>query len=342
MTRQSSPLSINIISESEFTVQGHGVHTAFVEMRDSLRRLPEAVDVVTNAKGKYDIVHVHTPGLYSLRRLLRSGRKRVISAHVVPDSFVGSLKAAKVWAPLAKWWLRLLYNRADLVFAVSEYTKQELQKLGVKRRIEVLYNTIDTTKYANSPAQKQAARKALGIKQDAFVVVGSGQVQPRKRVDVLVSLARQFPDIQCIWVGGVPFGAVAAENRAMQRMMKHSLRNMTFTDVIPLEKVADYYRAADVFMLPSEQETFGLVVVEAAAAGLPVILRDIHDYDDTFRGHALLAKADEDFGRLVQQLRNDPVMYRRAQSGSKGIAARFDSKAGAERLMGFYRELLES
>ncbi|MDO4773674.1 MAG: glycosyltransferase [Candidatus Saccharibacteria bacterium] len=342
MTQQSSPLRVDMISESEFTVQGHGVHTAYVEMRDSLRQLPKEVDIKTNTAGKFDIVHVHTVGLYSLWRLLFSGRRRVVSAHVVPDSFIGSLKGARVWRPLAKWWLRFFYNRADLVLAVSTYTKAELQKLGVKRRIEVLYNTIDTKKYHTSPQLKKAARQSLGIDQDAFVVISSGQVQPRKRVDVMAAIARRLPDTTVIWVGGVPFGAVAADNRSMQHMMNHPPQNMMFTGVVPLEAMVDYYRAADVFVLPSEQETFGLVVVEAAAAGLPVVLRDIHDYDDTFRGGAVMAEADDDFIRAVQRLRDDAELYAQQQTAAGRIAQRFDSKAGAERLLTLYRELLES
>lgn len=338
-SKESAIISVNLISESEFSVQGHGVHTAFVEMRDSLRKLP-GVKVSVNAKGKFDIVHVHTPGPYSIRKLLTTGRKKVISAHVVPDSFVGSLKAATLWRPLAKLWLRFLYNRADLVLAVSDYTEQELKKLGVKKPIEVMYNTIDTAKYTNSPAKKRAARKKLQIRPDAFVVVGSGQVQPRKRVDVFVDMAKKLPDVEFVWVGGVPFGAVAADNARMQKMMKNAPKNLKFTGVIPLEEVADYYRAADVFVLPSEQETFGLVVVEAAAAGLPVVLRDIHDYDTTFRNGVVMASSDDDFTSKVMKLRNDKTYMKESTVSAKKIVERFDSSAGAGRLVQFYRSLL--
>lgn len=328
-----------MVSESEFTVQGHGVHTAYVEMCDSLKKLPDA-EVFVNDKGKFDIVHVHTPGIFSLRKLLFSGRKRVISAHVVPDSFVGSLKAARAWRPLAKLWLRFFYNRADLVLAVSDYTKDELRKLGVKKRIEILYNTIDTQKYQNSPEKKLRARQKLGVDQGTFVVVGSGQVQPRKRVDIFIKLAQKMPDVNFFWVGGVPFGAAAAKNGVMQKMMKNPPDNMKFTGVIPLEEVADYYFAADAFILPSEQETFGMVVVEAAAAGLPVILRDIDDYNTTFRGDALMAKNDEDFAAQIESLRTDKSAYKKAQAGAARIAKRFDSATGAQKLVELYRSLL--
>ena len=183
-------------------------------------------------------------------------------------------------------------------------------------------------------------RQKLGISNDAFVVVGSGQVQPRKRVDVFFDMAEKMPDVEFVWVGGVPFGVIAAENGAMQRMMNNPPKNLKFTGVIPLDDVADYYRAADVFVLPSEQETFGLVVVEAAAAGLPVVLRDISDYDTTFRDGAVMASSDSDFVTQVDKLRRNKKFYSQQCLLAEKIAKRFDSSAGAERLVEFYRSLI--
>ena len=339
--KHKTRLKVDMISESEFTVQGHGVHTAFVEMTNALKARDDADVVVNEARPEADIVHAQTIGLYSARKLRTSGGKKVISGHVVPASFIGSIKGAKLAEPLARMYLRRFYNKADLVLAVSDYTKEELKKIGVKKPISVLYNTIDTTTYANSTAKKKAARQNLGINKDAFVVVGNGQVQPRKRVDVFFAMAQKMPEMEFVWVGGVPFGAIAAENGAMQKMMKNPPKNLKFTGVIPLEEVPDYYRAADAFVLPSEQETFGLVVVEAAAAGLPVVLRDISDYDTTFRDGAVMAASDDDFTVQVEKLRNNKKFYKQQQQAAEKIAKRFDSKAGGERLMEFYRSILD-
>ncbi len=334
-------MKIDMISESEFTVQGHGVHTAFVEVTNALKAREDADVAINTARKNADIVHTHTIGLYSARKLRQSGGKKVISGHVVPASFIGSLKGAKLAEPFARLYLRRFYNKADLVLAVSDYTKQELKKIGVKKPISVLYNTIDTAKYASSPAAKKSARRKLGIDKDAFVVIGSGQVQPRKRVDVFVAMANKMPDVEFVWVGGIPFGAIAAENGAMQKIMKKPPKNLKFTGVVPLDEMADYYRAADVFVLPSEQETFGLVVVEASAAGLPIVLRDVSDYDTTFRDGAVMAMSDDDFASQVDKLRTNKTFYRDQQKAATRIAKRFDSKAGGERLVEFYRSVLD-
>jgi len=327
-----------MISESEISVKGHGVHTAYVEMANALRRRKD-VRLTVNRADRPDICHIHTVGFFALRFLLMRRGKKVVSAHIVPASLVGSLLAAKYWLPLARWYLRKFYNRADLVLAVSDETRDEVKRLGVKKPIEIFYNIIDTSRYATSPARKRAARQRLGITDDAWLVIGNGQVQPRKRIDTFVRLAKELPDMQFIWVGGVPFKAAAADYGKMKQFMEHPPQNVQFTGVIPLESVREYYQAADVFLLPSDQETFGMVVVEAAASSLPVVLRDIHDYDHTFRDDALLAH-EKDFATVLRQLRSDKKMYAHAVRRAARIAERYDSEAGAEHLVALYKKLL--
>lgn len=331
-------MRVRVISESQFSVKGHGVHTAFVEHVNALKSRAD-VEVLTNAFGRCDITHFHTVGLYSLLHLVGNKSKKVISAHVVPASLVGSLVGAKVWLPLASAYLRWFYNRADVVLAVSDETKRELEQLGVKRPITVVYNTIDTSKYATTAADRITARETLSIPAEAWVVVGAGQVQPRKRVDDFVKVARELPDVRFIWVGGMPFGKLAAENSAMNKLVKSAPQNVTFTGVVEHELVKQYYRAANVFWLPSEQETFGLVVVEAAATGLPVLLRSIDDYRETFAPHALMVSVDKTAG-MIDMLRNDQSFYVQAAAHAAEIARQFDSETGAETLIAVYRRLL--
>lgn len=331
-------IKVTMVSESESTVQGHGVHTAYVELTNALKKRDD-VEVVVNRFGKSDITHLHTVGLYALRHLLSGSSKKVVSAHIVPDSLVGSLVGAKLWLPLASLYLKWFYNRADMLFAVSDETKRTLVSLGVKKPIEIVYNLVDTSRYTTTSADKTAARKALGIAEDAWVVVGSGQVQPRKRVDDFVAAAKALCDMHFVWVGGMPFGKLAADHGAMLRMIESAPDNFTCTGVVEHEAVKQYYQAADVFWLPSEQETFGLVVVEAAAAGLPVVLRDIPDYTETFASDALLCKPEQ-VTNMLKLLRDDKKFYLRAKEHVGMIAKRYDSVEGAKHVLMHYQSLL--
>lgn len=340
-----SQLRINMISESAISVQGHGVHTAYEEMCRLLEVRSDVV-LIRNEFSKYiecDIIHIHTVGTRTWGKLLQDGPKKVISAHVVPDSFVGSLVGARFWRPLAVQYLRWFYNRADLVFAVSAQTKRELLALGVKKPIAVLHNSVDTARYqlADDITSRTATRKKYGIAEDTFVVIGAGQVQPRKRVDLFVKAAKALPEVTFVWVGGMPFGHLAADYRDMEKLMATKLPNLIFAGMVELEEMASLYQMADLFWLPSEQETFGLVVVEAAAAGLPVLLRRSDDYADTFKNDAQYG-SDESFIGDIRMIQSDLAHREMLIKGAKAIAQRFDSEVIGEALVDHYRSLLDN
>jgi 1,2-diacylglycerol-3-alpha-glucose alpha-1,2-galactosyltransferase len=122
--------------------------------------------------------------------------------------------------------------------------------------------------------------------------------------------------------------------------MKQPPDNLTFTGLLRREQVVDYYRAADLFFLPSMQETFGIVVVEAAAAGLPVLLRDINQYHETF-GRGYERGSDATFIAQIERFAHDHKYYAEWQSAAGEIARRYDSRAGAQRLLGIYQEILD-
>ena len=103
-----------------------------------------------------------------------------------------------------------------------------------------------------------------------------------------------------------------------------------------------YLHAADAFFLPAEQENHPMCVLEAAGAGLPIILRDIHEYDDTFRPDAQFISSAQDAARVIDKLRNDAKWYKQQVTAAGRIAKRFDSRAGGERLVKFYRSVVES
>lgn len=336
-------IRVNMVSESDISVQGHGVHTAYDEMASALEKRDD-IEVIRGKFGEEidcDIIHLHTFGTHAWRKMAQDGPKKVVSAHVVPASLIGSIILAKYWLFAARAFMRWFYNRADKVLAVSNTVAETLhEELYVpKSKIEVFYNTIDMQQYAPTDAQRVAARKKLGIKKNEFVVLGNGQVQPRKRLDVFITMANELPDVTFIWVGGIPFKHLGAEYNHMQHMINDAPDNLKVTGVIPHADVFDYFAAADVFCLPAEQENHPMCVLEAAGAGLPIVLRDIPEYDDTF-GQDAIRCHDEDFVAAVSKLRTDKAFYKRQQQKTQAIAKRFDSSEAAAKLVKMYRQLV--
>ena len=143
-------ITVNMVSESEFSIQGHGVHTAFKEMTNALASRPD-IEIEVNSKKKSDIVHLHTVGPYSLTKLNNRYGKKVVSAHIIPDSLVGSIVGAKYWRRVAKSWLKFFYGKADLVLACSGMVRDELvNNLGLNN-VDVLYNTVRMEHYKWTP-----------------------------------------------------------------------------------------------------------------------------------------------------------------------------------------------
>ncbi len=141
------------------------------------------------------------------------------------------------------------------------------------------------------------------------IILGNGQIQPRKRFDVFASLAEKFPEREFIWVGGMPFKSLGADSGKLQKITEHLPKNLRITGVIPLESVRKYFVLADIFVLPSMQENHPIAVLEAAGAGLPILLRDIPEYDDTFRGYVAMAETDGDFEKQLERLLEDPQYF---------------------------------
>jgi 1,2-diacylglycerol-3-alpha-glucose alpha-1,2-galactosyltransferase len=193
--------------------------------------------------------------------------------------------------------------------------------------------------YNATAADREVARTSLAIKDGQQVVVSCAQIQPRKRFDLFCEAAIALPDAKFIWIGGIPFKMLGADYAHMQHLLDTKPSNVTVTGVIPHEQVRRYLQAADVFFLPSEQENHPMAVLEAAGASLPIVLRDIPEYDDTFKQDAVRG-TDATFVELIRRLRTDEAFRKQAVLGAQDIAKRFDSTSGGRQLLDAYKRVL--
>ena len=316
---------------------GHGVETAFKEMVNGLRERSD-VSVMINSNKPADIIHAHSPDPASMIRLLRHHGKRVISGHLTRGSMVGSIVNWLI--PFEFWYYKRFYRLAEAMVAVSATTRENLMKeFNVKVPIEVIENSIDTKVLKTSTKQKQEFRAELGYKDDDFIIVSNGQIQPRKKFDDFLNTARRLPKFKFIWVGGIPFKGIAADEAKLQKMINTAPKNVFVTGVVSLDLARKYIRLSDVFFHPAVQETFGISILEGASAGLPVLLRDIPDYKHTFGDNAIKSKP-ADYVANLMKLFGDKNFYNKYRAESAKIAKRYDNTTAAERLVKFYRDIL--
>lgn len=336
-------MRIHVVSESPVGVRAHGVHSAYVGDVEGLRNARE-VDLATNGvpRRRSDIVHVHTLGPYSMAMLAISGRKRVISAHLTPDSLLGSVVAATQFRGLFKRYIAWAYNRADLVIAVSEQTQQELRREGVNSPIAVLRNAVPCFEIAEARAKRQLARRGLGIGEDTTVIIAIGQMQPRKGLAEFIETARRFPKLRFIWVGDVIFGALSARRKEMHRLVSDAPDNIHFPGAVPGHRVYELLGAADIYVSCSKHETFGLASMEAAASSLPLVLSDIPVHRAIYEDGANYADGLDEIERHVGILARDTRERRIWGLRAREVAARHDVSEHIAGLVALYSQILTS
>jgi 1,2-diacylglycerol-3-alpha-glucose alpha-1,2-galactosyltransferase len=326
-----------VISESAFTVQGNGIHTAFVESVEALRQL-DGIDIAVNEFRTADVKHIHTVGPGAFAHTLGHS-KVVITAHLTPESLVGSIIGAERLRTAITRYLAWFYNLADAVIAMSQDSEEELRRIGVIRPITVIPNGIDVIRIRSVLKDKLRARSDLGIDPDTFLVLGVGQIQPRKAVEVFVECAQGIPEASFIWVGGIIVGRLAAARRIMRETMRSPPANMKFTGVLTRDKVLNYLAASDVFFLPSRHENCSMAVLEAASAGLPLILRDLPQHRSLFSG-ACLYGGDDGFRSLIRLCIDRQNVRRKLANSARDVAAKFEASKHAHELLSLYRAVV--
>ncbi len=330
-------LRVAVFSESAITFDGHGVHSAFLECRNLLRETVEVELVDSWELRPSDILHVHSAGPGALAILISHTGPKVVSAHVTADSFLGSIEYANHFMPTIARYLKFFYEKADLILAVSVGTKNYLQQeLHVSKPIEVMPNTINANIISELRGRRNELRAKFHWSPHQPVILGVGQVQPRKGIDDFVAVAKAMPAENFIWVGGFLFGPLSADRRRLQGVIQDAPVNLMFTGKLARPVVYEHYIAADIFLLPSHQETFGLAVLEASTAGLPLILRDLPSYRSIF-GNSYISVSDGDYTTAVSALLEDCERFDLYSKRALAVAEGYNSKKHATELVTMYR-----
>lgn len=333
------PLKVHVVSETQYIMQGQGVHTAFVDCVDLLKSDSD-VSVVVNQEGHGDVFHAHTYGPYYFLKGIGYRGRRVYTVHVIPDSIKGSLPAWKLLMPFVRWYFRRVYSYATVCIAISPMVEDAIRGLGAKTAIVRIANPIHREKFAPAPERRAAGRRLLGLRPDEFVVLGVGQLEGRKGVEDFLDVAEAFPQTTFVWAGGRPFGVMTEGIVKLNRRIAAAGAHVKFPGLFKLEQMPLIYNAADLLLFPSYQENSPLVPIEAAAAGLPVIYRDIPEYTVLYEQPYLKAKDTPEFIALTKRMISDPKFRAEGRGISERLLRQFDKAEIRKRLLALYRDVI--
>jgi glycosyltransferase involved in cell wall biosynthesis len=257
-------------------LRADGVSVTHLGMRGNTdaTALPRLVRFVR--RGRYDLVHTH------LYRACVYGRTAARLAGVrAAVATEHSLGADEIEGRPLTPGTRALYLATERLgaatVAVSDTVAGRLRDWGVPGpRIHVVPNGIDAARFRFDPAARRATRARLGVPGDAFVVGGVGRLVPGKRFSVLVEAVAALPGARLLLAGDGPERAAL---RALAERLGAADR-VRLLGECDRDGVAALLSAMDVFVSASRDEAFGLAVVEALAAGLPVLHSTCPAVDD--------------------------------------------------------------
>lgn len=238
------------------------------------------VEVTVNPAEGYDVVHLNTvfPSDYKMAcRAKKEGKKVIYHAHSTKEDFRNSFIGSNLLAPLFQKWIMKCYQTGDLILTPTNYSKSLLQGYGIKKQIEVISNGVDTTVFQKNMLDREVFRQKYGYRNSDKIVMSVGLYFERKGILDFVELARRLPQYQFIWFGYTPDNQIP---RKVREAVHTELPNLTFAGYLPKEELQMAYSSCDLFFFPSHEETEGIVVLEALASQIPVLLRDIPVYED--------------------------------------------------------------
>ena len=204
-----------------------------------------------------------------------------------------------------------------------------------------------------TPGDALAARRHLGIADSKHVLLFVGRIQPLKAPDVLLAAASQLldrrPDLRdelVVAVVGGPSGSGLAHPHHLEAMA----RSLGIADVVrfapPVKQpeLVHWYRAADVTVVPSYNESFGLVAIESQACGTPVVAASVGGLRtavaDGLSGILVDGHNPGDYARVIEALVDDPVRRKTLAAGAVRHAAEFGWEATARGTLDVYERAL--
>ena len=297
-----------------------------------------------------DLIHVQTPfvahyaGSYAARRY---GVPLIATYHTLFEEYLkhyAPLVPASLLRGLARRFSRQQCNSLDAVIVPSQAIYKRLLSYGVTTPMFVLPTGISLQ--TPPDGSRQAFRARFGIDEQRPVALFVGRVAHEKNIDFLldvVALAREsVPDILLLIAGegpALPFLRKIVVDRGLQGCVQF----IGYLD--RRTELPACYAAADVFAFASRTETQGLVLLEAMAAGLPVVaLAEMGTVDilGVHRGALVPDDNPADFSLLLTRVLRDAALRRRLSADGRAYAAEWSDEALAGEMAQLYRQIISS
>lgn len=299
-------------------------------------------------KNDYDIIHAHGNGLFSLIGYIIAKKKNipfVLTFHTLFNQYTHYILGGKIITPaMVDKGLRMFGNLCDGVVAPSEKMKHELIKIGIKKPISIIPNFLDIDRF--TVTKKGFLHSNFHIPKERQILLSVGRLGKEKNFEFLIQtfakINKENKQVQLVIVGE------GAQKQNLTNLIKklRLTKYVTLTDGIDIEQMPDVYKDADIFVFTSTTETQGIVTLEAAAAGLPLVLVADEAYKDIVKnnvnGFALPPK-QQLFVDKIQLLLDNPTMQKAFGKASiKMVRLITKEKVLVDKIINLYKNCLKT
>jgi glycosyltransferase involved in cell wall biosynthesis len=235
-------------------------------------------------------------------------------------------------------------NKVSCIITPSEAKAKVLRDYGVTNRIEVIPNYLDLKKYTDvSDAQIEELRKELEL-ENKKILLYVGRVASEKNLDFLLEsfeiVNKDDKDTVLLVVGDGP-ELLRIKEKADEMGMRDKVK---FTGNVDYNKLPVFYKMADVFTFASPDENLPMVVIEAMAAGLPIVALDVDWARDVItNGYdgILTEEIAQGYAGAISEILNNTEKREEIQRNQLITAAKYSLEKMAETMFGLYEDIIE-
>lgn len=272
-----------------------------------------------------DIIHGHSGGPISLLGLEVARRKKIpyiFTYHTLWSSYMHYFFKGKILTPkMVEQASKIFANMTSAIIAPSQSMKEKLISYGVTKPIDVIPNGIDTSLFQGK--KMDFLREKYAISHDKHILLCVGRLGKEKSIDFVIKafavVHRQKPDTVLILIGEGSDSDVL--NKLCNKLeIKDSV---IFAGNLSYQQTIDAYKSSDLFIFASKTETQGLVVVEALAAGLPVVTVNVSPFKEilTDGESAILRPFDvKEFSKGILNLLDNEVLKEKLSKNGRLVA----------------------
>lgn len=256
-------------------VKKSGIGSAVAHQEEMLKRA--GIPMAKTWK-EASVIHINTIFPDSLAAACLAGKQGkfvIYYGHSTMEDFKNSFIGSNQMASFFKKWICFCYGKGDIILTPTRYSGKLLKSYGIKKKIYPLTNGVDCSYFRKDPDIGAKFRWRYHIPKKRKVVISAGHWIERKGILDFFALAEKMPDVTFVWFGG---GTMFYIPKKIRQAIRNKPENVILAGHVEPWQLKEAYCGADAFVFCSSEETEGIVVLEALACEIPVIVRDIPVY----------------------------------------------------------------